>query len=175
MLGFRYEATRFEKFFRIIFRLGYSFWYYRISWKKYLVFYLIFFFSKKYLLSVSRFFNNRPKYGPSEKKLPMCGAIQINIHTVGIKLSPAPLQWLFVKTPRGWGFFRLASTENSEKKPHPLSCFFKSKAFLYYWQKKELGVGFFFQLASAQNVKKNPPPWRFSRKTPVLSPPPPFF
>ena len=66
----------------------------------------------------------------------------------------------------GFFFFRLTSGENSEKKPHPLSRFFKTGAFPYYWQKKKLGMGFFFQLASAQNVKKNLTPLRFSTRNP---------
>ena len=83
------------------------------------------------------------------------------------------LQGLSVKTPRGLGFFfRLASTENSGKKPHPLSCFFKSKVFLYSWQKKELGVVFFFSVSlSSNNGKKNPPPGGFHEKPLYVLPP----
>ena len=68
------------------------------------------------------------------------------------------VQGLFVQTPREMGFFSASLNWKQWKKPHPHSCFCKSKAFHYYWVKKELGVVFFFQLASAQNIEKTPPP-----------------
>ena len=83
---------------------------------------------------------------------------QIRTHTGG-----------FRENPHGVGFyFLLASAENSEKKPISYRFFQKHRGF-FIIEKNVWGVGFYFLLASAQKgEKKTPPPWGFSRESPVV-------
>ena len=88
----------------------------------------------------------------------------------------------FFSQPEGKKTEKYAPTYLSEQRTVAIVCFSRKKKKLYpfapialfqniavsLFKRRGWGWGFFSQLASAQNLKKkNPPPWEFSRETPV--------